>query len=101
MAETAPLPVPNQLKTQLQKCKTVRTADVRITIGNSDNQNRNNSPCEDNKKPKRMKRLFNSGKNVGMSSFDHEATLWNCSLFEMTFPSFSSRVNERSKRTSP
>eukprot|EP00532_Pseudo-nitzschia_australis_P008163 CAMPEP_0168163140 /NCGR_PEP_ID=MMETSP0139_2-20121125/209_1 /TAXON_ID=44445 /ORGANISM="Pseudo-nitzschia australis, Strain 10249 10 AB" /LENGTH=57 /DNA_ID=CAMNT_0008079999 /DNA_START=119 /DNA_END=292 /DNA_ORIENTATION=+ len=28
MAETAPLPVPNQLKTQLQKCKTVRTADT-------------------------------------------------------------------------
>ena len=31
MADTAPLPVPNQLKAQLQKCKTVRSADVRET----------------------------------------------------------------------
>jgi hypothetical protein len=31
MSETAPLPVPNQLKAQLQKCKTVRSADVRTT----------------------------------------------------------------------
>jgi hypothetical protein len=30
MAE-APLPVPNQLKAQLQKCKTVRNANVRTT----------------------------------------------------------------------
>eukprot|EP00537_Pseudo-nitzschia_pungens_P002732 CAMPEP_0172363182 /NCGR_PEP_ID=MMETSP1060-20121228/6613_1 /TAXON_ID=37318 /ORGANISM="Pseudo-nitzschia pungens, Strain cf. cingulata" /LENGTH=53 /DNA_ID=CAMNT_0013085869 /DNA_START=144 /DNA_END=305 /DNA_ORIENTATION=+ len=28
MAETSPLPVPNQLKAQLQKCKTVRSADT-------------------------------------------------------------------------
>lgn len=31
MSETAPLPVPNQLKAQLKKCKTVRSADVRTT----------------------------------------------------------------------
>ena len=31
MSETAPLPVPNQLKAQLKKCKTVRNADVRTT----------------------------------------------------------------------
>jgi hypothetical protein len=30
MADTTVLPVPNQLKAQLQKCKTVRSADVRI-----------------------------------------------------------------------
>eukprot|EP00534_Pseudo-nitzschia_fraudulenta_P004012 CAMPEP_0201124064 /NCGR_PEP_ID=MMETSP0850-20130426/10360_1 /ASSEMBLY_ACC=CAM_ASM_000622 /TAXON_ID=183588 /ORGANISM="Pseudo-nitzschia fraudulenta, Strain WWA7" /LENGTH=54 /DNA_ID=CAMNT_0047391251 /DNA_START=111 /DNA_END=275 /DNA_ORIENTATION=- len=28
MSETAPLPVPNQLKAQLKKCKTVRNADT-------------------------------------------------------------------------